>query len=74
MDWKFKNWLPFEEEWKFSLIFQSVAFPSLDLGKNGGFLGIRKTKQIWVRVLAFVVGFNQEMILKILHDIILHFF
>lgn len=25
MSWKFKNWLPFEEGWNFSLIFQLVA-------------------------------------------------
>lgn len=45
----------------------------VDTGKNGGFPGIQKTKEIQVRFLTDVVGFNQEMIPKILHVIILYF-
>lgn len=42
----------------------------VDPGKNGGFLSIRKAKKIQVRFLAFVAGFGQGMILKILRVII----
>ena len=42
----------------------------VDLGKNSAFLGVQKAKQIRVRFLAFVVGFDQGMIPKILCVII----
>lgn len=48
--------------------------PNLDLGESGRFRGTPKTKQIQVTVAAFVVGFNEEMIPKILCVVILIIF